>query len=489
MKKAFLLTIAMLMMHATYAQWKPDVQLTTDPASGFTMGNAAAPNNVWCVAADGNNVHVVWYENRGGNYEIFYNRSVDGGVTWAGEMAITTKATVVEAPAIAVSGQNVHVAWQDMRNTGYEIYYNHSTDGGVTWQATDTRITTNTGTFSWHPCVAVSGSDVHIVWQDNTPGNWDILYNRSTDGGTTWQPTHTPLTTAATNSFNPVIAVNGTDVHVAWQDNVNGNWDIYYAHSANTGVTWPGANTQITTATTDEWYPSIAVAGNKVHLVWRDERNGPAGNYDVYYNRSTDGGTTWQTTDYQLTNDVNGSHHPSIAVCDSSVHVVWYDNRITGNWEVFYTRSTDHGVTWPTVITQLTNAAGDSWHPSVAASGLGVHIVWSDNRPGSGGYDVYCKSDPTGCGCPCGKPAGLENDALAYAPHINVYPNPAKDIVNITSPIAINVTVSSMDGKKIMQVNDVHSIDISILAQGLYILYITDNNDRLIKKEKFVKVQ
>ena len=31
------------------------------------------------------------------------------------------------------------------------------------------------------PQIAVSGNNVYVVWTDKTPGNFDILFKRSTD--------------------------------------------------------------------------------------------------------------------------------------------------------------------------------------------------------------------------------------------------------------------------------------------------------------------
>ena len=44
---------------------------------------------------------------------------------------------------------------------------------------------------------------------------------------------------------------------------------------------------------------NIAAAGNVVHVVWTDERDG---NWEVYYKRSTDGGLHWDP-DYRITDD------------------------------------------------------------------------------------------------------------------------------------------------------------------------------------------
>ncbi len=45
-------------------------------------------------------------------------------------------------PVIAINGSVVHVVWSDERDGNYEIYYKRSTDGGVSWGA-DTRLTNN----------------------------------------------------------------------------------------------------------------------------------------------------------------------------------------------------------------------------------------------------------------------------------------------------------------------------------------------------------
>jgi hypothetical protein len=83
-------------------------------------------------------------------------------------------------PNIAVSGSVVHLVWFDLRDGNYEIYYNRSADGGINWE-TDTRIT-NELAFSFYPSVAVSGNMVHIVWQDTRDGNNEIYYKRNPTG-------------------------------------------------------------------------------------------------------------------------------------------------------------------------------------------------------------------------------------------------------------------------------------------------------------------
>ncbi|MBE0433153.1 hypothetical protein IBX73_06775 [candidate division WOR-3 bacterium] len=68
----------------------------------------------------------------------------------------------------------------------------------------------------------------------------------------------------------------------------------------------------------------VASCGAIVHVVWHDNRDG---NTEIYYKRSTDNGTTWEI-DTRLTMDASWSERPSVAVCDSIVHVAWYDGRV-----------------------------------------------------------------------------------------------------------------------------------------------------------------
>jgi hypothetical protein len=71
----------------------------------------------------GNNLHVAWYDYRDGNEEIYYKRSIDGGDTWGADTRLTNAAGGSYNPSVAVYGNNVHVAWQDDRDGNYEIYY------------------------------------------------------------------------------------------------------------------------------------------------------------------------------------------------------------------------------------------------------------------------------------------------------------------------------------------------------------------------------
>ncbi len=404
------LMLVLVPVLSALAQWQPDQRLTNNTALSYTSQNSA-----WCVAATGDTVHAVWYDYRDGNSEIYYKRSTDGGATWGSDTRLTYDASVSRYPSVAVAGAAVQVVWNDSRDGNSEIYYKRSTDGGATWSS-DTRLTNNTSP-SESPSIAVAGAVAHVVWVDTRDGNGEIYYKRSTDGGATWG-SDTRLTYNSSISWYPSVAVTGAAVHVAWHDYRDGNYEVYYKRSTDGGATW-GSDTRLTNNTSSSQYPSIASTGATAHVVWVDSRDG---NAEIYYKRSTDGGTTWGN-DTRLTSNDSVSQYPSVAAASAAVHVTWADTR-DGNSEIYYKRSTDGGATWGG-DTRLTNNTGASTDPSVAVARQRVYVVWHDNRDGNA--EIYHKRNPTGNPWPdvgCARivvPTGAFDSSTAVTPACSTY--------------------------------------------------------------------
>ena len=99
-------------------------------------------------------------------------------------------------------------------------------------------------------------SGINIVWQDDRNGNWDIYMY-------TLEHTFTPETRITSNAANQIEpAISGDKI--VYQDDRNGNWDIYmYDITTKT-------ETQITNNTANQENPDID--GNII--VWQDSRNG-----------------------------------------------------------------------------------------------------------------------------------------------------------------------------------------------------------------------
>lgn len=59
------------------AQWGTDVRLTTSAED-----SELSINNARCIETNGSIVKVVYYDFRDGNYEIYYQHSIDGSINY-----------------------------------------------------------------------------------------------------------------------------------------------------------------------------------------------------------------------------------------------------------------------------------------------------------------------------------------------------------------------------------------------------------------------
>jgi len=358
------------------AQWTPAKRLT------WNSGDSQYP----VIAVDpSGDLHVVWQDSTPGNNEIYYKRSTDAGATWAASQRLSWTSTSCHRPCLGVdSSGDLHVLWADDPVGNSEIYYRKSTDGGGTWTASR-RLTWTSG-HSFVPDIGFDPSgNIHVVWSDYTPGNHEIYYKKSTDGGASWS-TSQRLTSNAGASISPVIGVDSFGhLHVVWQDDTPGHWEVYYKRSPDGGATWT-ASQRLTWSSSMSGSPVIAVdSSGHLHVVWQGSASG---NVEVFYKKSADGGTSW-TISRRLSLTSGVSFTPVIAVDSSdNLHVAWADDT-PGNYEIYYKKSTDGGASW-TANERLTWTSSYSWEPSIAVDSSGtVHIVWYDNTPGN--WEIYYK--------------------------------------------------------------------------------------------------
>ena len=371
-----------------------------------------------------NNVYIVWQDNTPGNnydYDIFFKSSTDNGTTFGKTVDITNNtgsainlsninaifsSTTGIQPQISTFSNNVYIVWQGKSAQNYDIFFKASTDNGTTF-GTAINLSNNTG-FSGYPRLAVYGNNVYIVWQDNTPGNYDIFFKSSTDNGTTFGKT----VTLSNNIGQPSTTVGGkiqqlfgpTTVTSTGQPSTTvggkiqqlfGPTTVTSTQQNNTGTTTYNSNRNNNTGFSDN--PSISVFRNNVYIVWQD---GIAGNnFDIFFKASTDNGTTFGTA-INLSNNTGFSGYPRLAAYGNNVYVVWQDNT-PGNSDILFKASTDNGTTFRTAI-NLSNNTNTSSLPQISIyaepdrTGSSskllniIYVVWNDLTPGN--WEIFFKA-------------------------------------------------------------------------------------------------
>jgi hypothetical protein len=157
----------------------PSVMDLSSPTSD-TRGVAGGPQ----LAAFGSDVHVIWHANPGGgNYDVFYTRSI-AGAPFGTPMDVSCDpscAGALNSPTgvIAANGANVYVSWSGGSSTAREIYMAHSIDSGLTF-GNNINVSSTFSADSGSPQLVATPAEVHVIWLDHMPGNWDVFYRRGT---------------------------------------------------------------------------------------------------------------------------------------------------------------------------------------------------------------------------------------------------------------------------------------------------------------------
>jgi hypothetical protein len=299
-----------------------------------------------------------------------------------------------DQPMIIRNSNYVYVAWQDHRNLPggqADIYFNRSTDNGRSWDLPDKGPLDNTDTPGANKSERVrmssSGTYVYAVWQDyrSAGGFVNVYFNRSSDYGKTWLTEQRIDTSTTASCMYPAVASTGNYVYVVWQDNTSGFDDIYFNHSTDNGTSW-GTPTRIDLGdlpgANSSLYPRLACQGSNVYCLWKDDRTG--GTYQAYFNYSTNNGVNWQSGSTMISPGTGICSLPlrrGLECTGSHVYACWEDDRDgIGISQVFFNRSTNSGVSWGTDIRVSDSTGNACYNPSMDIQGSYVYIGWEDRR-------------------------------------------------------------------------------------------------------------
>lgn len=155
-------------------------------------------------------------------------------------------------------------------------------------------------------------------------------------------------------------------------------------------------------------------------------------------------------------------------------------------------------VTVTTPVTPIISKNGDE----LSTTGFYSYQWYKDNNaiPGatnatltvtSEGYYTVAGTDAGGCTTMSAiawvQPLGVSNLSI-NGTDVNIYPNPASTMVHIDAPARLNVQIHNLEGQIIMTKNAASDIDISGMANGVYMISLTDKNGALVKTDRLVIV-
>lgn len=280
-------------------------------------------------------------------------------------------------PALAVDpGGVIHVVWHDNSPGTFEILYSRSPDGGATFAQP---VAISGPGEAQVPVIAVDQDGViYVAWEGEASGRRAIFFSRSPDGGATFAPPAS-LSERRGDSKLPAIAAHGKGVvYLAWQDSAGPGRQILFRRSTDGGKAFD-APLPLAPHAVGTRAPTIGVEGEKaVVVVWQGTVQGKPG---MVLARSTDGGRTFFAPRLSVSG-IRERHAPAVATAEGEIYLVWRD-RVAGQWEIVFARSSDGGQTFSPPL-NVSRTPGLANAPAVSASGRGkITVAWQDDRTGT----------------------------------------------------------------------------------------------------------
>jgi hypothetical protein len=232
-------------------------------------------------------------------------------------------------PSVAAESGKIHVVWQDDSETNPEILYSHSNDNGTF--SVPLNISRNSG-ISDLPRVVVHDKSVSVVWSDMSSGTYQVMLARSEDGGNIFGQAQV-LSDGSAITGPPDIAWQDGRLFVVWDEtNSDGDTRVIYWNSAGSRRAIGGSEGGLV--------PSIAVRGRRVIVAWHT---------DVEYKRrvhavlSDDSGESFSKP-MLLSADIQSAVNPAAAISPSGRVFVAWSASANGLPEIFLAASDTDGL-------------------------------------------------------------------------------------------------------------------------------------------------
>jgi len=284
-------------------------------------------------------------------------------------------------PQIARDGVgNYHIVWQDNRDGNWEIYYLKVNLDGFKL-LNDTRITKYDGD-DINPSMVSTQNTVFIVWQRLVNSHWAIYFSRIsyTDENIMIEVPPKPIVQGDYNCTDPKITIDYYgNLHLVWQDDRNGNWDIMYELIDKNGNP-KGSIKDVSSDKSDSIRPNIVVDRQEnSHIFWIDVKSVPG--YSLLYRKlSLDGKFL---TGVKKISIVSPQSTLDAFYYNNSLYVTFSCSREDLAYEIIYTQLNSVGDTVIDDKNLTPLDSKDSILPSLNVRDDAMFVVWNDIPQGT----------------------------------------------------------------------------------------------------------
>ncbi len=375
-------------------------QWSTNPNINTAICTATNPQTNPTIVSDGaGGAIITWNDQRSGNYDIYAQRiDASGAVLWtAGGVPICTTTGDQDDPALVSDGSGgAIITWQDYRNgSDYDIYAQRvNASGAVQWVANGVAICTATNNQEAPTIVSDGSGGAIVTWQDARSGiDLNIDAQRiDASGAVLWTANGVAICTATGDQVSPNLVSDGSGgAIITWQDNRNGNDDVYAQRvNASGAVQWTANGVAICTATGNQYSPTIVSDGSGGAIItWTDYR----GDGDIYAQQVDASGNPQWTGNGVVICTATGFQEAPTIVSDGlgGAIITWQDYRNSTDFDIYAQRVNTSGVVqWTANGVAICTATEYQTNPTIVSDGSGGAIItWMDARDVNN--DIYAQ--------------------------------------------------------------------------------------------------
>ncbi|WP_224241126.1 RHS repeat domain-containing protein [Hyalangium gracile] len=282
-------------------------------------------------------------------------------------------------PSLAFNGTNYLLVWRDSRGALVRLYGTRVSSTGAVLDPSGFVVSNGPGNKT-NPVVASNGTDFYVAWEQSFY-NWTVRGTRVTASGAVSNPGGVPLGAPSGQDIWTDVASNGTDYLVVWArgSNLQVEGDVFARRVSSMGV--PLGSGEISIATDPayiETAPSVASNGTDYLVAWQDERSGSS---RVYATRVSSAGAVLDGTGFALSSSFSqnqAQHHATVASNGTDFLVTWLDFRSGVSLDVYGARVTSSGtVVDATGLAITATSTQEERDPVASSNGSDYFVAWS----------------------------------------------------------------------------------------------------------------
>lgn len=227
----------------------------------------------------GSEYGISWHDYRTGDWEIFFARISEAGALLGSNIRITNDPSESATPSLAWTGSEYGLAWHDYRHGDAEILFRRISDIGDL-VGDQVRVSNEDGD-SFYPSLAWTGSEYGIAWHDFRDSNWEIYFARLSATGAL-MASDIRITDDPAYSGSASLVWNGAEYALSWNDSkFDDDLEIFFRRIDGDGSLIDD-ELRITGAFGDSEHPSLVWTGSEYGISWDDDRDG---NAEIYFAR------------------------------------------------------------------------------------------------------------------------------------------------------------------------------------------------------------